>query len=119
MRCRTSIVVAVPFGNVIDHLIDRRWAEPLARIAVFFHAARRADICVEHMQMGRLIFIVADRGVIHVCQLIKRELAVKAKIRVALSDAIAAAISAMSAVWPTVIPAPELQLDARSLTLIR
>ncbi len=56
-----------PVGfRVVFHFVNRRRTETLTRIAVFFGAARRADVRVENVQMRRLIFVMRDSGVINV-----------------------------------------------------
>ena len=73
----------MPAGGVrtdFNHLVNRRGAEALARIAVFFSAARRADVRVEHVQVRRLIFIMTDSRVVNVGYFVEGQFLVKAKI---------------------------------------
>ena len=55
----------------INHLIDCGRAETLAGIAILFGAARRADVGIKHMQVSGLVFVMPDRRVIDIRQLIE------------------------------------------------
>src|SRR5262249_23950636 len=48
--------------RVVDHLVDRRRAEVLAGIAVLLGAARRADVGIRDLEVGRLVGLVCRAG---------------------------------------------------------
>ena len=69
----------MPVGLAVsDHFINRGGTETLTRIGVFLRATGDADIGVKHVQMGRLIFVVCDRGMIYIGNFVESEFAVKA-----------------------------------------
>ena len=57
----------------VDHLVDVRRTEALARVAVLLGADRVADVGV-HEQVHRLILVVARARVVDVGQLVEGEL---------------------------------------------
>ena len=65
----------------LDHLVDRRRAEILAGISVLGDASAHADVGIEHVQMARLIFLMARTGIVDVGEAIESELAVALKAR--------------------------------------
>src|SRR5437016_9712527 len=70
--------------GVTHHFVDGCGAEALTGIAVLFRTASRAHVCIKHMQMRRLIFIVSHCRVIDVRYFVEGERAVKSKVFVSL-----------------------------------
>ncbi len=68
--------LAVGLGGVIDHLVDIRGTEILARVAIFFHAAGVANVCVVNDQVRRLIFFVLGARVVEVGELVESKFAI-------------------------------------------
>ena len=58
-------------------------------IGVLLSATRDVDTCVEHVEMGRLIFIVRDRSVIDVGDFVESKFVVEAQILITLGRIIA------------------------------
>src|SRR5438132_13998462 len=69
---------------VTDHFVDGCGTEALTGIAVLFLTASRANVCIKHMQMRRLIFIVRHCRVIDVGNFVEGEGTVKSKVCVSL-----------------------------------
>ena len=63
-----------------DHLVDRRRAEALARIAVLLRARRAAQVGVGDDQMRRLVGLVLRAAVLHEVFLAEGELAVELEL---------------------------------------
>src|SRR5258706_2647451 len=61
------------------HLVHRRRAEPLARVAVLRGTARLADRRIGHVQVDRLVLVVLRPRVEHVGQLVDHERVVVAR----------------------------------------
>ena len=68
--------LAVRLTGVLDHFVDVRRTEILARTAKFLHAARVADVGVVDDKMRRLVFFMLGAGVVEIGELIEGELAV-------------------------------------------
>ena len=51
---------------VVNHFIDRRRTETLARISVLLRTARRTNVRIENVKMAGLVFAMANRGVVNV-----------------------------------------------------
>src|ERR1700722_2015533 len=67
---------AVGLARVVDHFVDVRRTEILARAAEFFHTPRVADVRVVDYQMRRLVFFMLGTGVIEIGKFVEREFAV-------------------------------------------
>ncbi len=68
--------LAVWLRGVIDHFVDIRGTEILARVAIFFHAAGVANICVVNDQVRGLILFVLGAGVVEVGEFVESKFAV-------------------------------------------
>jgi len=55
---------AIRLGGIINHFVNIRWAEVLARAAELFDAALIANVSVLNDQVCRLIFFVLRTGVV-------------------------------------------------------
>jgi hypothetical protein len=62
---------------IVSHFIDGGGTKALAGIPVFFSATRGANVCVQHVQVSRLIFIVSDRRMIDIGDLIESKFVVE------------------------------------------
>src|SRR5881398_2911291 len=56
--------LSVGLGGIINHFVNIRWAEVLARAAELFYAALIANVSVLNDQVCRLIFFVLRTGVV-------------------------------------------------------
>ena len=68
--------LTIRLACIVDHLINIRWTEILARAAEFFDAACIANVCVVNYQMRWLILFMLGPRVIKIGELIERELAI-------------------------------------------
>ena len=75
---------------ILNHFIDSRRTKPLAGIAVLFGATCRADVRVEHVQVDRLVFVMAHRRVVNVGELVESQLAVETEIFISLLEVVVA-----------------------------
>src|SRR5437588_1458510 len=68
--------LSVGLRGVINHFVNIRWAEVLARAAELFYAALIANVGVVDDQMRGLIFFMLRAGIIKVGELVEGELAI-------------------------------------------
>jgi hypothetical protein len=68
--------LSVGLGGIINHFVNIRWAEVLARAAELFNAALIANVGVLDDQMRGLIFFMLRAGIIKVGELVEGELAI-------------------------------------------
>ena len=76
--------------GITYHFVDGCGTEALTGIAVLFCTTSRAHVCIKHMQMRRLIFIVSYCCVIDVGNFVEGERAVKSKVSVSLGRIVSA-----------------------------